>query len=222
MKRLRTRRTLRCLSCAAILIGAFEACSSNDTNAPSPPPGEVSVDIASISYGCDQRVAVVLSFGPGWTLRPPGLCATSQCGPVRVTLSQSSGSEPLLSRESANGVVDLPVEQLQDGDYVVTAQLLDNAGEPVVINDGGSSTAERSVHLMHSMNCDGSAAGAGGMEATGVGTGGAGGSAEDGGMGGSAEDGGTTGAGAGGTAGASSAGQAGLGGETSSSGSAGA
>lgn len=207
MKRPSVPRAVRYLVCAAVLLGGFEACSADEASAPPAPSGPVSVSITSLTLGqgvlgeggspvlaCGYQIGVVLQLGSGWRLAPPGLCATPQCGQVRVSLLDSDGSE-IASQLAATVGVDLNVKKLQERagsgnaaelhDYSIRAELVEDSSVSSSALDGGNASSERHFQMSLPTDCStpsglggapgSSGAGNAGTTAASAGDGGAGG-----------------------------------------------
>ncbi|MET0793925.1 MAG: hypothetical protein ABW061_20565 [Polyangiaceae bacterium] len=222
-------RALRYLVGVVFTIGIVEACSSDDPPTALIYDGPADLDISRISLSqgnvldggstelaCDSKLAVALSV-QNWDLRPPGLCPTSQCGRVRVQLSGASDFI-WLTQESASTGLTLDLSrfrsadadpQLVAGTYTVSAELIDDAGNPYNPGDGGKGSAAKQFRLDLPTSCGssggaspgtGNAGAAGESGAAGAGEGGA--SLSAGGSAGANDGAGAAGEAAGGSSGA--------------------
>ena len=202
-------RALSGLGYAALLLTLFGACSGNDGSPPLPPDGPASLAITGIALGhgfvsedeaswslaCDYSVGVNVQMAY-WTLRGPGQCGGAlQCGQLRVTLlGGADGSTELLNVIAAGNGVALDLQPLlsatpplQDGDYVVKVELVDDAGKAYIGVDGGNGSDQKAFKLRLPADCP-STAGSGGATsgAGGAGNGAGGNAAGGGGVGGNA------------------------------------
>lgn len=121
---------------------------------------------------CDYQIAIALNV-QFWDLRQPGACPVTQCGRVRIRLSDATHDKPLIDREFASAGISLDLSsffptggdpQLAAGTYTLSADLINDAGNPYNPGDAGMGSAQESFQLELPTNCDTAdgAAGAGG------------------------------------------------------------
>jgi hypothetical protein len=204
-------RAVRYLVGIALTMSVAFACSDDPATIPTGFDEPASLDISSVSLStgnvldggstqlsCDKNLAISLAI-ENWDLRPPGACPVTQCGRVRLQLSDGSGSYASPAIERASLGVTFPIDPPVSGTYTLTADLIDDAGNPYNPGDGGKGSAQVSFRLNLPTNCEANG-GTGGTGGTGAEAGAAGsvGGSESAGAGAA----GDSAAGAGGTSGA--------------------
>jgi uncharacterized membrane protein YgcG len=174
----------------------------------------------STALACDHTIGIEVHI-ENWDLRQPGACPVTQCGRLRIELSDSTHDKPLITQEFASTGISLDLSslfpaggepQLAAGTYTLSAALIDDAGNPYNAGDLSTGSAQESFQLDLPTNCpiDGSA-----------GTAGSGAVAEGGAAGLAGRAGASDSAGAAGEAARGSGGTSGSGGSSGSAGSSG-
>lgn len=86
----------------------------------------------------DGTVIVKTRLRGDWLLRPYRNCGSrTRCGYIEVTAADATG-EIVMRRAAASLTINLPLGQLGAGQYTLSAQLLDQNGEPYLIGDSGT------------------------------------------------------------------------------------
>jgi hypothetical protein len=110
-----------------------------------PPPFGADLDPTS-DNGPSDTDKITSVIAPDFMITAPGILQPGQTVELLTPDGQVAGSSPVGTLEAANGLIDVQVWQLDDGEYTFTARVLDA---------GGNIVAEAPVHVTIVTDLDG-------------------------------------------------------------------